>query len=266
MRMAEFAPVLPVELYPKLDEGRYHFVQAHTVYGNMRMTEWFLLRRTWGHEIILDNGTIELGKPDVNKLIEVADRIHPTTIVVPDMYRDMEMTLLLLEKWADHLKRLCERLMVVPHGRVFDEWALCFHTMRSSRLLHGHDVVYGLPKVLDSYMPGGRIEAVKLLVKSYGIRQDRIHLLGVWNSLDGVSAILKEFPYILGYDSTLPVAAGLQQQRLTMTSKKYSLTDHDWKMTADMISGEELRTCKYNIRLAKSLVHNAAHAPSGDGS
>lgn len=228
-----FAPVLPPKLYPLLDTGKYHLVQAHQVQYNESVCEWFAKCVQSDHTVILDNGAFELGTADATALVTVARRIQPSVVVCPDAYQNSGATLTLMHAHYDVCTRYSQDVMIVPQGRSVREWIECAREMLYWTRNHVSVPVVGVPKVLDSY-DGGRVEAIDWLINNAGVPQEQIHLLGIWTTVRGVVDTCRQFPRLAGVDSTLPFATALSVGPFTLDSPKTGLDDNDFKMTADI--------------------------------
>jgi len=264
--MVEFAPVLPPELYPIFDTGKYHLVQAHMIKHNRRIREWFAYRVGRGHVVILDNGAFELGEPDITSLFWVARAIRPTIIVCPDMYCDALRTFSLFTQYLDVCARHAQGVMMVPHGDCTDQWVECAARMlRYVECVKPATKMYlGVPKVLDSYSPNGRLAALVALQRAgYIVTPSATHLLGVWNYLVELAPLVAVYPDLMGLDTTLPVARALAPAG--EDTGKCKLNHEHWKLTEDQIEWSQRQRIKSNILQVRLMLDQwcrAAIAPA----
>ena len=264
--MVDFAPVLPPELYPIYDTGRYHLVQAHTIKHNRFIREWFAYRVGRGHVVILDNGTIELGEPDVTSLLRVARAIRPTIIICPDVYCDADKTFSLFMQYLDTCTRYAQGVMIVPHGGSIEEWVECAARMYDYAAVTkpSTKTYLGVPKVLDSFVLNGRLAAlIALRHEGYAVIPSMTHLLGVWDYLVGLEPLVTMFPGLMGLDTTLPVARALAPAG--KDTGKCTLGREHWKLTEDQIGWIQHRRIKQNIEQVRIMLnqwHRAATAPT----
>jgi len=252
----KFAPVMPPELYPTYSRGDYHLVQAHTIVNNRRVQEWAEDHAHKGNVVILDNGVIELGKPDMDTLFAVARKIRPTVIICPDVFCNAELTLLNFSNYAYECLRYSKQIMAVPHGNDIASWMKCAIAIRYRAMKYNisHKLVIGIPKVLDSYEKHGRYKAIESLVDTMWL-QERIHLLGVWSGIDQLFRIRNDFPDIMGVDTTLPVALALNHEKmLGAHAPKRKITSDQWKMTLDQVDPAMNDALKHNIELVGQIV------------
>ena len=263
--MIQFAPVLPPSLYSMLDTGTYHLVQAHHVTNAERSVAMWLDRDSQdpNHVVILDNGMIELGSPDIDALRIAADMIKPDIVICPDMLRDKVATMDLFTQYVETCESLAPAVMVVPQGSSVWQWCQCASLMIDIlyRQTHTHFVV-GVPKVLDTFFEGGRYEAISWLLKSYPqIKYGyRIHLLGMWYGIGDVKAICRDFSdAIIGVDSTLPFAHALANTTTGEDAPKCGLDDNDFVNPSTEIS--VLWQATLNIAVVRNyLEQNAVSA------
>jgi hypothetical protein len=175
--------------------------------------------------------------------------------VVPDAYMDGPMTTVLARKWLATCARHSKHVMIVPHGQSLCEW--CDVADQLIEMASIFSFIVGVPKVLDSMRALGRLAAVNHLV-DVGVAPSNIHLLGVWDGLDDLEHVVRCFPGLRGYDTTLPVAAGLNESDM---SEKFTISDEQWDMTLDQLTERKSNQCRVNIAKCQELIAN--RAPSG---
>lgn len=261
----QFAPVLPPELYPKMDTGMYHMVQAHMIDGNRRIREWCRDRINFNHIVILDNGAAELGNGDVAALISVASSIRPSIVVAPDVFGNRTETFMQFQANAHQMLDLAPGVMAVSHGNSVEDSLNCFVDMRDLWLVRGYclDRLYiGVPKLLDTYELDGRYHFIRNLVEVHDFPQRRIHLLGLDSGLCDLDRILKEFPNLMGWDTTWPCAAGLDEHAVHMTELNYnkrSFKPGEWWMTEADVNIRQWSTIQLNIEHCRDYTREAQH-------
>lgn len=254
--MVEFAPVMPPELYPVYDTGSYHLVQAHTIIRNRHIRKWFASRARMGHTVILDNGTIELGAPDVKSLFWIARAIRPTIIICPDVYCEADKTLAMFKRYLEVCAGYAPGVMMVPHGDSIDQWVEC-----TSRMYHhvwqvkpSAEIYLGVPKVLDSLMPNGRLAAlVELQRAGYTVTPSTTHLLGVWDYLVELQPLIAVYPDLMGLDTTLPVARAFAP--VGEDTGKCVLRGEHWNTTEDQIEWPQHQRIKNNILQVRLMLN-----------
>jgi hypothetical protein len=254
----KFAPVMPAELYAVFDRGEYHMAQAHLIRGNTRALEWFRTKRSHGHVVILDNGVIETGKPNVKALFDVAREVYPTAIVCPDVLHDADATFNRFCMYGVALERFCAHVMVVPQGADAGEWRMsCIRLVKRAEAMLNNPPFIGVPKYLDRYMDG-RESAIDWLLNDFGVAQTQIHLLGIHRQFEDVKRIARKWPRIAGVDSTLPVACGLDGTSLQV---KRLIEKDAWRMTVSDLSTEQYSAIADNIAQAREWIKSWTNHP-----
>lgn len=198
-----FAPTLPPMLYPALDKGKYHLVQAHHLMDDPGdgVINWFRsVGHGSGHVTILDNGVIESGEPRIDDLMAMIDVLKPSAAICPDAFNDYDETLELFYEYAPVLAGMVPTSVYVPHGSSVAQWCTCVDEMIDNA---PGNFIIGVPKVLTTYA-GGRWTALAYLSEHYP--NVSTHLLGTWYGMGEVVECVQWFDNILGFDSTLPFA------------------------------------------------------------
>lgn len=253
----KFAPVLPPAAYPQTDTGDYHLVQAHLLALDSPAVFWFQHCVDDGHTVILDNGVIERGEPDVGALLEMAEEIKPTVVIVPDQFDDGPASIKLFTKWCAACHAQADYVMCVPHGRNPVAWVQCLLHMESIYQTEicsdPSHLLVGVPKVLDR-LAGGRTYAIRLLAMAEEIDLARLHLLGIWNTPAGALETARAHPGVSGLDSTLPFALALHKSSLCADSPKTVVTSRYWDATP---TREQIRLTVENITNMKELLCTA---------
>ena len=245
-----FAPVLPSNLYCKLDHGSYHMVQAHILCEDAAAMAWFQDRIAKGCTVILDNGTVETGEPQIDALIAVAEELHPTIIIVPDLFDDKTITLELFYEHLATAMELAPQVMIVPHGKDPDDWSSCGQEMIRSLQVLGYPFIVGVPKVLDR-MHLGRAAAMYYLQMNF--EQPLIyHLLGIWSNMNSAINLGNLISNCIGIDTTLPYAAACEGIDLNTHRGKVKMLQQYW----DAEPGKDvLALAASNIDLIRRLLH-----------
>jgi hypothetical protein len=265
-----FAPVLPINYYPALDRGNYHLVQPHLFQDvSDEVVVWFRERGRLdgGHITILDNGVIELGYPDVDSLTMAAEMIEPDIIVVPDDFQNAQGTLRLLEETLPHMDEMtkhCKAVMIVPQGKSVAEWCLTAYNMIETCNSTGVPWTIGVPKVLDSYTDvfagetiSGRYAALSWLRSLNPAYLLSTHLLGVWDLVEGVEDVMRDFPMVMGLDTTLPFATAVEGTIISHLSPKVSIPEGWWTKEFDEDNQDTRRVvwqAEVNIAIVRQML------------
>ena len=221
----KFAIICPIPLLNEFAVASdYHMALTHLVLMNQQYTSFYKARSLSGDYVILDNSIIELGNAvDILKLVEAAELIHATEIVLPDVYRNKDATLSAvhhaLEKGKDRLNEY--KLMAVPQGQNYAEWFECYHELITIKEI---DVI-GIPKVTSTFGDSdkGRIVLCDILdgKQRLGIGTDKeYHLLGVWNNPYPEIPKLSAFSWIRGVDTILPIQMG--QRGISLSETRFN--------------------------------------------
>lgn len=249
-----FAPTLPAAMYPELDHGEYHLVQAHHLADTRDdVIDWFRERgHGTGHVTILDNGVMELDEPDMESLVWAANVIKPSVVVCPDAFCDCDETIRMFHEYVGEVCHLAPTIIVVPHGVDLLEWRHCAHVLFTIATNMKLRFVAGIPKVLSTYS-GGRWTALAWMESHWP--DVGVHLLGTWQSIDEPIECNKWFDNILGFDSTLPYAHALSGCFTSdLAVPKMQLDQNDWNAQIGDVSMEALWQAEMNIATCRKLL------------
>lgn len=205
MKYAIIAPIphLKVALLSDI-----HLVEAPLVLRSDAYREFYRERSDAGDYIILDNGTALLSvATPVEMLLEAAELVPPSEVVVPDAWLDARQT---ITSYLMHIGRLREALpdakfMAVAQGETLGDWFLCWDVfMRDERV----DVI-GLPKNMSSpngpfswpQHRGGRGFVARAIDTMLSDVKKPHHLLGLWGT-PGELWKLRQFSWIRSIDTS----------------------------------------------------------------
>jgi|SaaInlV_200m_DNA_2_1039689.scaffolds.fasta_scaffold32124_2 hypothetical protein len=197
----QIATILPI---PYLDlvggDDTYHMCLAHLL-DNKEYLEYFRGKSRRGDSVIMDNGVVETGLPmEMSILLELADKVEATELILPDRLNDAAGTLILgadaIGQWYGETG-----LIAVPQGNTFEEWHACMKEM-----LFWPVSTIGISKFTAKFS-SSRLEILKKspeLIESI----KGIHLLGCVAINDEISSIGDAFPgRIKGTDSGIAAIA-----------------------------------------------------------
>jgi hypothetical protein len=195
----QVASIIPTA-YLHLDEDSdYFMVLPHTLESNIKYFEFFKEQGKRGKYLILDNGAAEGFKYSMPHLLELADKINVSEIVLPDVIKDKNATLEVA--WEGFLASVCwtGKLMLVPQGKDLTEWIQCYDKMS---LWYPIDTI-GIPKWLSLDRPQARAEAAIYVNVTGGKR--KVHFLGFNGDLEYVQLVNNWYPdFVRGIDSCYP--------------------------------------------------------------
>ncbi len=200
-----FAPICPV----RYDPARYtnlHLVLAHQVLEDPSYADYYR-SLPQSYTIILDNGTVENGQPDLKRLVEAYELLNRKLIVVaPDYLHDSQATLEVSREFFECRAWRPEEVMVVPQGVEWQEWIECLRSFCE----FGEFKYVGIPRVCEDFESGrswlywaSRIQLQSLRRK----REWKYHLLGIQHNISEVFWALHLSNSVVGVDSSLPIRA-----------------------------------------------------------
>jgi len=215
----KYSPIAPIALLQDLHQhkllGDYHLVLAHDILEHQdAYRELFReLRQKYSELfVILDNSTIELGKPmKVRDLLVAAHVVDADCIVIPDVLGKAKETVeAAWDFWKDYKRHENLPLMAVPQGKTVIEHVLCSRLLRQVPLVD----YWGVPRNLANRF-GTRQDSLLMQELGYGDKYngvDNVHMLGMSKhfeddikcaKLSGVMGIDSANPCVLGQDNIL---------------------------------------------------------------
>lgn len=215
-----------------------------------------------GHYIILDNGVYERGVAlSGNELMALAREIEASEIVVPDYFKERNLThhavFGFLEEHWEEIHRLNLNIMIVPQGKDTPDWIKALtelqYAMSNVHVEFGilpRQITWGIPKWISEER--NRIDLVHALPNENQYRKAspyKYHLLG----LSKIQELL-HFEYLPDYlrslDTSLPVRAAVHGRGLF---DKNPVEPGTIYMNATMESGQFTEAC-YNVVQMLSVV------------
>lgn len=226
----------------------YHFVLGQELFRDEHYYYFYKNRRDLGHFIIVDNGAAEPEdeRIEFGSIAHAAMEMDADEIIMPDVLRNKEATLAgTLDPDALSMVPAHKRF-VVPQGRDWKEWVECLEEMK----LAIDFVTVGIPKWTEE-LPGGRAQALKLLIKMSVPRKYNIHLLGIHSKpFMEVATAHAVFNRIRGVDTAAPFAYAQNGYHLT-DDKHFS---HDWNKENYLVSGSGYRNVRKYWEFVSGLV------------
>jgi len=127
MKLMINAPIPHLDLVSHLNQ---HLVLAHLLEGEY--LEFYERQRESGAYIVLDNGVIETGTPQIDK--SKVEALHPREVVAPDYLHDAERTCFESAKFAGLIKSEFPsmKVMCVPQGDSPREYLICLKTFANA--------------------------------------------------------------------------------------------------------------------------------------
>lgn len=98
---------IPKDLFPVHDLiNDYPYVLAHLIGVDEEYTDFYKRKCAAAPYSILDNSAFELGKSvDFDTLLDAADLINPSHVIIPDWVNNSEKTIEYLHAFLDHLQK-----------------------------------------------------------------------------------------------------------------------------------------------------------------
>jgi hypothetical protein len=187
------------------DNTDYHLALTHLVLKYPEYAKFYKKKREQGDFVILDNSLIELGKAaSLHKVLEAAKIINPSEIVLPDVFKDREKTLIAVDDALEQFRNMAIdqdfQLQAVAHGENKTEWKRCWDKLNKIPYI---DCV-AIPKVTSEIF-GSRKWAIDYAL-AHNSNDKQIHLLGMWSTAQE----LKMYPceqqkLIRGIDTSIAI-------------------------------------------------------------
>lgn len=235
----KLATICPTYLLDVVETEPFHMALAQYLLSDAEYREFYKKLGRHGCHIIVDNGAAEGLQMDFKEVYSVANYVHATEVVLPDMLRDGPGSYHLHTMAADVVPAY--RRMVVPHGQDMDEWLYFAY-----RFVDWECSSIGIPKYVEGF-EGGRDKAItdlywRMMQKN---RYHQMHLLGIKS--DPKAEVIGHDPIVRSVDTGAPIAYAQHDVRIdNFRSARFSL---DWEHSAD----REL--CYININVMKEWCH-----------
>jgi hypothetical protein len=197
-----FAAVVPVSMLNQIQTDEYHLVVA-PVCSDQEYFNFYVHMK--GH-IILDNGVAEGKTIPSEDLLQLAYAIGADEVIAPDVYNDMERTLIQLKEFMPMAQNY--DVMVVLHAMSWNG----FDRILKASIQKGVAAL-ALPRVMTTSLGGrARLMAAERIRKTTDLP---IHALGstMWLT-EGID--LARQGIVRGMDSSAPVVLGLEGQHLSI--------------------------------------------------
>lgn len=214
MKTHKLATIVPVGNLNVIESHRYHMALTHL----LSIPEYFEFYRKQvesGSFVILDNSTVELGRPErLDTYLDKAVALGTTEVLLPDWLFERVRTIDAMIAGLTVAKEVnySGQFMVVPQGRDPEEWLHCLKLMLEFPI---HSI--GISKRYHEMFGVSRLMAVlaaRRVIEYAGRTDVKIHLLGCEQFPELDVAPCLELPYVRGVDSSLPAKFAFHQERL----------------------------------------------------
>lgn len=205
MKLMINTPIPHLDLVSHLDQ---HLVLAHLL-ENKEYLDFYKKQRERGAYLVLDNGVIETGTPQIDE--SKVKALHPREVVAPDYLYDAERTCFESAKFAGLIKSEFPsmKVMCVPQGDSPKEYLICLKTFANAPWCDvigiGKAASLALtPKVarptqpIPSFVVAGRHRALTYLLE---LRVKKpVHILGL--SHPNELRVYSAFPNVRSVDTS----------------------------------------------------------------
>lgn len=210
---------IPKGLFPIHDLiNDYPYVLAHLIGHDQEYTDFYVRKCKTANFSILDNSAFELGKSvDFEVLIEAAELVKPTHVVVPDWVNDCEKTieflnafLLFLEKRYGSLHKLPFKLITVIQGNNMGE---LYRSLNEITYWKKQCPAIDIVAMPFDTIPGTDYHNIRYIVFQHmkTVFKDnhlKVHLLGLQNYSEYQLYSKEDKELIQSVDSSAPIIYG----------------------------------------------------------
>jgi hypothetical protein len=208
------ATIVPEKFLQLTVNEKFFMALAHLIDGENAYSHFFRQRSEEGAFILMDNGAAEHAQLDtIEDILEVAARINPTEVVLPDVLMSKDGTLEKTQtalKWLKDNDRIGDYLwMAVPQGRDLIHWQYCLRNLLDIDKDDLNINSIGISKFLTLQLGvDAREKALNVamdLLHEYDRYDIDIHLLGCGYDPLEVATLNKKFAgRIRSVDSAIP--------------------------------------------------------------
>ena len=210
---------IPKGLFPVHDLiNDYPYVLAHLIGHDKEYTDFYVRKCKEATFSILDNSAFELGKSvDFEGLIEAAELVKPTHVVVPDWVNDCDKTLEFLKAFLSFLEHRYGNLYSVPfklitviQGKNMGELYKCLNEITYQKKKCPAIDIVAMP--FDT-IPGTDYHNIRYIVFQHmkAVIKDnylKVHLLGLQNYSEYQLYTAEDKELIWSVDSSAPIIYG----------------------------------------------------------
>lgn len=237
----QIATILPVKDLEMRRDRDYNMALAHLV-DVKAYREFFRSQSDDGKFVLMDNGVVETGVPmPIAELLDRAETIGATEMVLPDMLRNKDETLRLGREamtaiFADP-RQTKFSLLAVPQGSTKEEWRECVLEMLTWPVK-----AIGISRFVNAYYDH-RKDALADVPELLASNKE-IHLLGCAGDPKEMWEIEEAHGHgrIRGVDSGIASIYAQAGKKMSGRTKK---PDNELDFLTDDTSGDEL--LKYNV-------------------
>lgn len=227
----KLAIVTPPHGFPAIDEVGlgYHMALGQYLLTDSAYRDYYRSLGKRGHFIIVDNGAAENNTPPFHEVVEAANYVLASEIILPDVINDSEATLAaLFDSNALGLVPAHKRF-VVPQGKTLAEWFNCFGEINNGiRERCGLTDISFATLGISKYFPKGRKGILDSLYNAMPPWEQsfNVHMLGmVGMPYKEMRDILRNYSWVRGIDTGAPIAWAQAHSVLSdMNDERHSLS------------------------------------------
>lgn len=183
--------------------SRYHLALAlPETFSNKEYVRNYLEARRRGDYVILDNGACEGQLADSSFLFDMAHKIKPNEIVIPDTLGDYRETIKQARAFIADYSTTSYKYMAVVQGRTMGDFQRCATQFLSMEAITSIGIPRHMMTTLNAF--AARIDLANWIERKMPKRFE-MHFLGanaMW--LGEIPSVTKYAPHVRGIDSSLP--------------------------------------------------------------
>jgi len=203
--------------------NNYDYCLPHLMDENEEYRNFFIESRARSRYIVMDNSLHELGEAyDTERLIYWMHQIKPDEFIIPDVWEDMNASIVNAKQWAQ--TELPEGILkvAVVQAKSLHEAALCtqiYKDLGYKKIAYSYGASYyhtemcphlniDLGKAIGRFMVLSHLQRNKTLLPN-----DRVHLLGTASPIE--FGMYKNMPFIESIDTSNPIMAAIGEMPYT---------------------------------------------------
>lgn len=210
-----------------------------------RYTQFYQERSEAGDFIMMDNSVIELGEPvELKRVLWAAKKVHAHEIILPDILHASNRTVELITDALVELQQLRNtsdfanynfKVQAVPQGETVEDWFECLNRLMPLVETGGIHTI-GVPRCCNELEDGTRADVLEALDAMFypSMPDFEVHLLGLSDNITEIKKY-RQYPWIRGIDSKLPIRAGMNLVKFDQT--KGMLVTKEGMPQLDMMYG-----------------------------
>ena len=245
----------------------YDFCLPHLLDKSHKYYDYFIDVKKQGRYIIMDNSLHELGESyDSDRLLHWIDVIQPDVFIVPDVWENMDQTLVNAKYWRQFRYPEGVDLMAVVQAKSYQEATICYKTLKDmgyKKIAFSYGADYYKNFTIKGTVPQsdyvlkaqGRIEVIKRLYNNNIINKlDYVHLLGC--AVPQEFLYYKDMPFIKTIDTSNPIMAALDGTKYSsfgLDIKPISNINSHFFMKKDENYQKYLKDIEYNTKQFRKI-------------